>query len=225
MLYQSFWNMLSDNYPKKYKSSPYDTIDHRKRYSEDACGYRGPQLCTARTRFHIPLARAGKTALDEKERELLAPDDGDGGTKLVNHHIKNPIFIYELSEIGQDYMWDALAKLLQIPYIRHDIHRGNNAERKISRHHLRKNFCDAEYDDFRAYIMPHSYNMSSWFCDYLVPAAKDENQNVYMADPDRFCEKVRSYAEDPCNRLRRLDNGTFVLREDVNVTGDREVRW
>ncbi len=87
---------------------------------------------------------------------------------IINHQIKNPIFLYELSEIGQDYMWDALSKLLHVPYIhiRHDIHEGNSENRKKLKYGL--NFCDAEYDDFRAAIMPHAYNMSTWFCDYLV---------------------------------------------------------
>ena len=227
--FQSFWHMITDNRLQQHKSSPYDTIDHRgeyeKKYVEYEC--RNNQLlCTAKIRFHIPLARIGKTALGDQERELLAPDDIDGGTKLINHQIKNPIFIYELSEIGLDDMWDSLAKLLQVPYIRHDKHQGNNAARHIKKKNAtRVNFCDAEYDDFRAHLMPHAYNMSSWFCNYLVPAAKDENKNVYMTDPDRFCELVRSYVEDPCDRLRRLDNGTYILRDDVNVTGAKETRW
>ena len=230
--FESFWHMITDNNLRQRNSSPYDTIDYRskneKKYVEYECGYR-QLVCTAKTRFHIPLARAGKTALDEKERELLAPDDIDGGMKLVNHQIKNPIFIYELSEIKSDDMWDTLAKLLQVPYIRHDKHQGNNTARHIEKKKwagTRLNFCDAEYDDFRAYLMPHAYNMSSWFCNYLVPAAKDENINVYMTDPDRFCDLVRSYVEDPCDRLHRLDNGTYVLRHDMNVTGgDIETRW
>ena len=228
MFFQSFWNMNMDNLAVIYRrKSPYDVMAQHCAEKEAGCRHECPnngQLCSARARFHLPLARVGKTALDEKERELLAPDDKDGGMKLTNLHVKNPIFIYELSEIGQDDMWDALAKLLKVPYIRHDKIIGKNEDRKRE-NSKRLNFCDEEYDEFRAHIMPHAYNMSSWFCDYLVPAAKDENQNVYMTDPDRFCEKVRSYAEDPCNRLHRLENGTFVLREDMNVTVDKEVRW
>ena len=214
MFFQSFWNMMMDFSNKQNRDkTPYDFMDHCGENNR-SCNYECPGgvlLCLHKSRFHLPLARAGKTSLTEQERELLAPDDKDGGSKLTNHHIKNPIFLYELGEISEDYMWEKLARLLKVPTIPHDIHEGNNKKRRKSPKRI--NICDAYYDDFRSLIMPHAYNMSAWLCDYLVPAAKNSSQNIYMANPDRFCELVKSYVDDPCDRLIRLDNGTYTLKD------------
>ncbi len=217
--YQSFWNMMIDfNNKQNVNKSPYDFIDHCGEHDTNCYNEcpKGQLLCLHRTRFHVILARAGKTSLDDRERALLAPDDKDGGMKLTNRRIKNPIFLYELSEIGEDYMWDELATLLKVPNIPHDIYKGSHKNRPPNRKRIK--ICDAEYDDFRAMIMPYAYNMSSWFCDYLVPVAKNESQNLHIANPDRFCEIVKDYVNDPCNRLSRLDNGTYTLRSDLDDT-------
>ena len=212
LFYQSFWNMIKD-FDKNRNKTPYDFLDHC-RENDRFCNLECPRrqlVCLHKTRFHLPLARAGKTFLSNQERELLAPDDKDGGLKLTNHHIKNPIFLYELSEIKEDYMWSKLASLLRVQSIPHDIHEGSHENREASKDRI--NICDPEYDNFRALIMPNAYNMSIWFCNYLVPAAKNESQNMYMANPDRFCDIVKDYRKDPC--ILRLGNGTYILKDNI----------
>ena len=116
LFFQSFWNQLTDNNWLKGKT-PYD-------YMEQCVGHhcnnecpRHDILCLHRTRFHLPLATIGKTPLDDTERELLAPDDNDGGFKLKNHRIKNPIFLYEINQLNEDKTWADLTKLLKVPNI------------------------------------------------------------------------------------------------------------
>lgn len=222
LFFQSFWNMIMDFQTKdtnKPGKTPYDTMDYCGENNKK-CNFECPNgalVCFAKTRLHLPLARIGKTLLDDKERELLAPDDKDGGHKLTNHHIKNPIFLYDTSQLNHDYMWDELAKTLKVPEIPHDIHEGSNEARSPSEDRI--NICDAEYDDFRSWIMPHAYNMSIWICEYLVPVAKNETRDdVIIANPDRFCEIVRKYGEDPCNRLVRMSNGTYILDQKLDST-------
>jgi hypothetical protein len=221
LFFQSFWNMLTDFNTKGFRkgaATPYDLSAHcgfndnerQSKYCNSECPGR-QMVCMHKTRFHIQLAKIGKTMLDNMERQLLAPDDPDGGLKLTNHYIKNPIFLYELSEMKEDYMWDALAQTLNVPNIPHDIHEGNKDARVP--HRKRINICDHQYDGFRAMIMPHAYNMSIWLCDYLVPVAKNESRtDVVIADPDRFCEIVKDYANDPCHKLTRMDNGTYTSK-------------
>jgi hypothetical protein len=208
--FESFWNMVVDNGHRNYlTATPYDFMRLNGTSARTFGCPKGQLICMHRSRLHLSLAQIGKTLLDDVERQLLAPDDEDGGEKLINHRTRNPIFLYELSQISEDYMWDELASTLKVPNIPHDIHKGNNIHRTPSE--FRINICDAQYDDFRAAIMPHAYNMSTWFCDYFVPVAKDESRNdVIMANPDRVSEIVKGYRNDPCHRLIRMDNGTYV---------------
>jgi hypothetical protein len=209
MFFQSFWNMLTDhrNRSNPRGKTPYDFTDLG--HGTLDCPI-GQLICVHRTRFHLALARIGKTLLGDVERQLLAPDDEDGGDKLSNHHIQNPIFLYEMSELNEDYMWNELATTLKVPEIPHDMHLNDKKDRRPGKNRI--NICDAEYDAFRAMIMPHAYNMSIWFCDYLVPIAKNESRNdVIIANPDRFCEIVKDYAYDPCHRLIRMSNGTYTV--------------
>ena len=220
MFFQSFWNMMLDfNTRNTRRKSPYDVMEHCGE-NDQSCNYECPSgtlVCLHKTRFHLPLARIGRTALTDAERMLLAPEDKDGGQKLTNHNITNPIFLYEMREMNEDYMWDKLAKVLKVPHIPHDIHEGNNEKRKPS--NVRINICDEEYDEFRAKIMPHAYNMSIWLCEYLVPVAKDRSRHdLIIADPDRFCDLVKTYAYDPCNRLVRYNNGTYGLGHNNGST-------
>lgn len=212
--FQSFWNMMADHkFSSTRTKTPYDLMEHCSENNPNcqmSCPGKRTMLCLHKTRFHLPLARLGKTLLSHDERELLAPNDKDGGMKLSNYNIQNPIFIYEMNQLQEEDMWDELATLLKVPYIPHDIYKGDKDSRTSSEYRI--DLCEAQYDDFRAAILPHAYNMSKWFCEYLVPVAKDDSRNdVIIANPDSFCELVKKYGNDPCNRLIRIDNGTYVL--------------
>ena len=218
LFFQSFWNMMLDSNSSRIRGkTPYDFMNHckeKQRGCNSECPIPG-LICLHRTRFHLHLARIGKTSLNHTERELLAPDDKDGGIKLTNRHIRNPIFLYEQHQLNQNNTWVELARTLKVPYINHDIHANDNTKRKkISRKRI--NICDAQYDDFRSRIMPHAYNMSKWLCDYLVPVAMDENRDdVIIPDAENFCTSVKSYKDDPCNRLVRVDDGRYILGENI----------
>lgn len=224
LFFQSFWNMLVDNRNPKYRGkTPFDFMEHCGERGH-GCLYECPgphNLCLHKARFHLPLARTGKTLLDNTERELLAPDDKDGGFKLTNHKVKNPIFLYELSQLNENKTWDDLAALLKVPFIPHALHFGDNKKRKrISKDRI--NICDDKYDDFRSQIMPHSYNMSMWLRDYLVPVAMDETRDdVIISNPENFLEIVKGYVDDPCNRLVRTDDGSYKLDEKFVNSTDR----
>lgn len=221
--FQSFWNMQATNDWKRYqKESPYNRTKSCKEVPQKSCkaGCPGQLYCVHRSRFHLKLAQMGKTPLSDDERKLLAPNDYDGGDKVKNQEIRNSVFLYETSDMKEDDVWEELGRYLDypggaIPHDRRQSARGNlkNAEE----HDLNTiDICDAEYDKLRKQMMPYAYEMSKWICDYFVPLAEDETRDdVWVANPDRFCSIVRDYANDPCDRLVRMENGEYELKDGI----------
>jgi hypothetical protein len=170
-----------------------------------SCPYR-QLFCLGRARFHLPLARLGKTPLSDEERQLLAPNDVDGGFQLRNFNITNSIFLYEQTELQEKYVWDELAGFLGLSHIPN-----TKYHRSVGRG-ANHSLCDPEYDAFRAKLMPYSYELSMWLRRYFLPVANDPNRpDVRVANVERFAAITRSYTEDPCHRLIRTENGTYVL--------------
>jgi len=199
---------------KRNKSGVYDSDDPMKRTipcankngkCENMCP--GQILCMHRGRFHISLAQLGKTALSKDERKLLAPNDFDGGENVKSRNSRNPIFLIEQNQLNEDYMWNELAAYLNVPSIPHDIRKGSGNTGTYQQ----TNFCEKKFDDFRAMMMPYAYELSVWLQDYFIPVAKNESSDVTISNPDTFADLVATYKKDPCNRLYRLHNGTYVL--------------
>jgi hypothetical protein len=166
-------------------------------------------FCLGRARFHLPLARLGKTALSKEERQLLAPNDIDGGENLVNFNISNALFLYEQTELREGYLWKKMSDFLGVSHIPHRKFKGSAG------HGRNYTLCSPHYDDFRAALMPYSYELSVWMLKYFLPVANDPNRpDVVVADVERLSGIVKSYADDPCDRLIRTVNGTFVLKPD-----------
>merc|ERR1712032_486865 len=69
--------------------------------------------------------------------------------------------------------------------------------------------------------MEHSYNMSVWLENYLLPVAIDPTRtDVRVPNPDEFRKIVRSYREDPCDRfVRNPITGEYVLKPTIDVGG------
>jgi len=180
-------------------------------------GCRGPCpkrqiLCIHRARFHLDLAKLGKTALSEDERKFLAPNDRDGGVSIKSMNIRNQIFLYEQSELDKDYIWDGLAKYLNVTSIPHDKYHGSHGKKKGRK----TNFCEGKYDNFRAMMMPYAYELSVWLESYFIPLAKVASSDVTIPNPEVFADLIKEYKNDPCGRLYRTNNGTYVL--NINTT-------
>jgi len=216
--FQSFWNQLiSRQRQGKTTMSPYSLVPICTRFCNSfGCKRhkRGPfrpfgVICIARARFHLALAQLGKTALNETERTLLAPTDPDGGDKLANHRTRNPIFLYEQTELSQDYVWADLAKLLR--------HQGNLSHDRLVRSRgikesssapvKKMQICDPQYEPLRKQLMPYAYEMSIWICRYFVGS-----EGVHVPSRARFCSLVQDYANDPCGVLVRHVNGSYVRK-------------
>lgn len=204
--FQSFWNMQASY---GVIVNPYEKIRPcLGRSCRSGCP-EGQLFCLHRSRFHLALAKLGKTELSQNERNLLAPNDSDGGDNLVNDNIRNPVFIYEQKELDEDYIWDSLADFLDIPMISHDAYEGSHGGKKTQN---KRDFCDDEYDNFRALMMPYAYDLSVWLQNYFIPLGKNESRlDVVIPNPDKFYQSVEDYKEDPCGKLIRFVNGSYGI--------------
>jgi len=209
--FQSFWNMqVGRPTLKKINHDPYRLTEPCKPGEACSKGCRSGQLfCLRRGRFHLTLAALGKTALSKEERKFLSPNDKDGGENLKVKNIRNPIFVYEQNELSKDYVWDEMAKYLNVAAIPHEEYRGSHGIGKGNR--SATNFCEERLDDFRAMMMPYAYELSVWMQDYFIPVAKNESSGVTIPNPNAMIALVEEYKKDPCGRLYRLQNGTYVL--------------
>jgi hypothetical protein len=218
--FQSFWNMQMGNLlTKKSGDNPYNLTKPCPRKDGNGCRSGCPKrqlFCLHRGRFHNALASLGKTSLSAKERDLLGPDDPDGGANLLNQQVKNPVYLYEQAMLNEDYMWEDLRGYLGVDHpLAHEKRRSSHGKYE----HLALDFCDDKFDDLRAMMMPIAYNVSVWLQEYFIPIAKDNKRtDVTIPRPDTFAKLVDKYKYDPCEKLIRLDNGTFALKYSKNVT-------
>jgi hypothetical protein len=213
--YQSFHNMQAGR--RGVIESPYEkmapckTRGNGKQTGDCRNGCPARQFfCMDRARFHLPLARLGKTSLTDIERTLLAPLDWDGGERVVSNDIRNPVFLYEQTQLRDDALWKDLAVNLGVPEIKNNRRYSSNGGKGKTEGLI--DICDSEFDNFRCTMMLFSYDLSVWLLDYFIPVAKNESRpDVVIGQIDSFIDKVKDYKLDPCRRLVRLDNGTYVL--------------
>jgi len=178
---------------------------HETCMGECRCGL---PICFHRARLHLPLARVGKTPLATKEeRDLLSPGDPDGGDNMFNGRLRNPIFVYEQTQMKEDSYWDELAAFLGVSHIPNAHYRAAHGKGH------NKTLCIEYYDEYRARLMAHSYNMSVWLENYFLPVATDPDRpDVVVPNPESLRAAVESYKHDPCGRLiRRESDGEYIL--------------
>lgn len=172
-------------------------------------------FCMHRSRFHLGLARLGKTSLSDEERKYLAVDDEDGGNALKNDEVKNPVFLYDDLELTGEYFWESLAKYLGVDDIPHDLQQLKESRLDHDKELANVkslDFCKNEYDDLRARILSYSYEMATWLQLYWIPLASDESRtDVAVANPTVFNALLNKYKKDPCNKLVRSKTGKFVV--------------
>jgi len=214
--YQSFYNMQAGN---NHKLPAADSTDFTVGCNKGNCGKGYCQMaklfCLNRARFHLGLAELGKTPLDEAERELIPPElkVSDGNM------IRNKIFLYDMEQLGdmnttrRERLWSDLGDFIGYPdTIPHDKYKSSHGRGGARAERARINICDKRYDPIRAQLLVHGHQMSQWICPYFVKQGKD----VYVSSQDYLCLLVEKYAEDPCGKLVRMDNGTYMSAEGSN---------
>ena len=113
--------------------------------------------------------------------------------------------------MGNRYVWDELAKFLQVPFIPNVSKKYSKTNSSIPINTIQ--ICDPKHDAFRARFMPYSYDLSRWILEYLMPAA-EQREDVQFPNPTQFAKVTETYKLDPCGKLeRRKEDGVFVLKE------------
>lgn len=189
------------------------------------------RFCVARARFHLHLASLGKTNLTHEERQWLGhQDDIDGGNRLFeNWKIKNPVFLYDQTQLSEDYLWKDLAAFMGLSNLPNSYRKNSHGRNRTI---IQKpDLCHPKYDVFRAKeLMPYSYQLSIWLKQYLLPSVRSPAEsNVVVAGfhhneatstgdlATPFEAIVESYKIDPCQRLvlvtkpsKDFKNGTGI---------------
>ena len=82
-----------------------------------------------------------------------------------------------------------------------------------------KTLCTDYYDEFRSKLMEHSYNISVWLEDYLLPVAINPSRpDLVIPNPEDFRRIIQTYKEDPCQRLvRDATSGEYLLKPTLDV--------
>eukprot|EP00536_Pseudo-nitzschia_multiseries_P014743 jgi/Psemu1/215807/e_gw1.762.18.1 len=176
-----------------------DVFPNERCYGECRCN---APLCLHRTRFHLPLAKLGKTPLTKEERSWLAAGDDDGGEHLVNARVPNPVFLYDQTQMMQTQTqmmqtqtqmmqtqtqmtnnnssyWDDLAAFLGVSEVPNEDYyaaHGRSSQfggTKSETTRNRKSLCVERLDYFRSRIMGYSYELAVWIQEYWLPVAAD----------------------------------------------------
>jgi hypothetical protein len=101
-----------------------------------------------------------------------------------------------------------MARYIGAESIRHDKRVNSHGKNRS----MEYDFCEDRFDKFRAAMMPISFEVGTWLQKYFIPLAKNKSRtDVVIPNADKFFELVEKYKYDPCKKLKRLDNGTFVL--------------
>jgi len=210
--YSSFYNMQAAN----FKIPPADDIY----YTEGCTRGCGKGFCKAarlfclnRARFHLGLAQLMKTPLDEAERQWLPPE-----LDLSAPRVRNAVFLYDTDQLGDtnekrtEKFWTDLGRFIGYDgVIPHDLYHGSHGRRDAPKTAL-IDICNERYDPIRARLLEHGYQMNKWICAYFL-----KGDGVAVSSKDDLCELIEQYQIDPCNKLVRTGNETYV-NTDSNAT-------
>ena len=171
----------------------------------------------------MSLAALGKTPMEAEERKLLAYNDYDGGLNVTNINVKNAIFLYEQTQLGNedaDLLWDDLAQFLNVADgIAHEkVGKPKGAPPRKEKFDI----CKPKYDNLRKKFLNYSYEFVMWMQLYFIPVARDETRkDVVVSNPEWLYSKMEEYKLDPCGRLDRKD-GQYVISSSESIAVKNE---
>ena len=194
--------------------------------------------CVARSRFHLSLARMGKTPLDLNERDLLRSEvyqakrrRNDTSTHLKEYPIgndpqkigiPNKVFVFESTQGKNEYFYEELAKFVridraQLPEINYRSGSGLNNNKKQIEQSEKETFdiCLPEFDYVRKELLPIAYTLKEWLLRYLIPASL-QRDDLVIPNVTHFAEIVESFGRDPCSDrlVRNKNDGEYYLAEN-----------
>lgn len=201
---------------------------------------RKMKVCAARGRFHLSLAKLGKTPLGNDEIDLLQSelhqsairfkdtstnkkkypfaDDGDKAG------VPNSVFLFESSQGRHEYFYQELANFVEIdrgrlPPLSSSTYRSGNGLNNNLKSNLHQqdtenvfDICSPQWDDVRKEILPMSYTLGQWILKYLIPESR-KRDDLVIPNVTAFESIVETFGRDPCQgRLIRNDtDGEYYI--------------
>eukprot|EP00977_Amphora_coffeiformis_P011681 scaffold2820_cov160-Amphora_coffeaeformis.AAC.3 len=213
LAFQSFYNMFVQN-GWNFRD-PHDLIPScGQKNTTASCSSRGcpndGTLCVDRLRFHVSLAKLGKTPLKDPNELQLLPLTPLEQPRLATYNISNKVFLYEVSQLTDSnedrrkLFWSDLSNLLDLPF---DLDPGNEiavkpGERNLEPHVQAKrdqrkiDICSATNDVLRAILMGFAEQCAEWICQYFL---QQERNGVFVSSREHFCDTIMaSWKVDPC---------------------------
>ena len=213
--YSSFYNMQAANLVIPPADDVYFTEKCERGCGKEFCK-TGRLFCINRARFHLGLAQLMKTPLDEAERQWIPPE-----LDASQPGVRNDIFPYDTDQLGDkdggrtEQLWSDLGRFIGYDgTIPHDLYHGSHGRNRGNPRTPLIDICDARYDPIRATLLEHGYQMANWICPYFV----EKGDKVFVSSKDYLCELVSQYQVDPCNRLVRSGNETYVIKDSNSIT-------
>jgi hypothetical protein len=195
--FNSFYNFrLRQRYAGKYMPHPTKLIKTCHRH-----------VCTERAKFHVALARLGKTDMTSPEELEIIRNNRDLFEEVPPPRLPNKIFFWITDQLT-DTNETRAAKFRsdvreyvgfsnELPPVPHFIPHPDTGvpEEEINKTLI--DICDTEYDEVRAVLMETSRSASIWISKYFL-----ESEDVAVSSREHVEEILMTWMDDPCESAK-----------------------
>ena len=169
------------------------------------CTSTSQGVCTDRAKFHVNLAKLGKTSWrDSAEQELLHLTPAQQHLVVV----PNPLFLYDVEQLydtnvtrraqfGRDVQ-HFLGLTTPLPPLVPPVPSTRGPKPKAL------DVCQPQYQQtLRAPLVETGHRASRWILDYLLSDDHGQSKNVTVSCPDYFRTILEAWRKDPCDDERQ----------------------
>ena len=168
------------------------------------CTSTSQGVCTDRAKFHVNLAKLGKTAwLDPAEQKLLHLTHAQQHLVVVS----NPLFLYDVEQLydtnvtrREQFRRDVqhfLGLSTPLPPLVPPVPSTRGPKPKAL------DVCQPQYQqNLRAPLVETGHRASRWILDYLLSDDDGRSKNVTVSNPDYFRAILETWKRDPCDAER-----------------------
>jgi len=163
------------------------------------CGKGLRNVCAYRARFHMHLARFGKTPLNTTEELDLLSGERD---LVGGRSVPNKIMLIHVEQMADkdkkrsSQLLEDLRTYLNLPFplppLKHEIPSRVKAK-KLLAPRTKINICDEQHKAIRRVLLQTGQSASKWIEQYFMGS-----DDVFVSSPDNFKKILASWKVDPC---------------------------
>jgi hypothetical protein len=169
------------------------------------CTSTSQGVCTDRAKFHVNLAKLGKTSWrDPAEQKLLHLTHAQQHLVVV----PNRLFLYDVEQLydnnvtrREQFRRDVqhfLGLTTPLPPLVPPVPSTRGPKPKAL------DVCQPKYrQTLRAPLVETGYRASRWILDYLLSDDHGQSKNVTVSSPDYFRAILEAWKKDPCDAERQ----------------------